>query len=373
MRIVHLARDEKFLPLMLSLFDEAFPGLNRYVIARKPRARQRFVADAPNVAFREPWRFRLGLASADVAEADLLVVHSMTTIFAKAMRQVRPACRVVWIGWGYDYYPLLEARLGALTLPRTRALAGDAGDAGEDERPRRLAGWGGLFARRRPALASVASRIDVCCVLPPELQMLREALPALHAQSRDLPLFTVEDVFDRGPPSMEGPDVLLGNSATSSNNHAEALEMLRGCLAGDARVVVPLSYGNAAYADRVQALGRELLGERLEPLRGWMPIDAYNERIRRCGVVVMNHRRQQAVGNIGAALFKGAAVYLRPENPLFAFYRELGATVRSIEDLERNEGPLRPLSLEEREQNRDVIGRYYARARVVGCIRDLAA
>ena len=371
MRIVHLARDEKFLPLMLSLFDEAFPGLNRYVIARKRRSRQRFVPDAPHVVFREPWRFRLGLVGADVADADLLVVHSMTRIFAKAMRHARPRCRVVWIGWGYDYYSLLESQLGALTLPRTRALAG--GEDDDEQKPGRLAAFGSLFARRRPALASVASRIDVCCVLPPELQMLREALPALHAQSHDLPLFTVEDVFDRGPPSMDGPDVLLGNSATSSNNHAEALEMLRGRLGGDARVVVPLSYGNAGYADRVEALGRELLGERLEPLRGWMPIDAYNERIRRCGVVVMNHRRQQAVGNIGAALFKGAAVYLRPENPLFEFYRGLGATVRSIEDMERNERPLQPLSRDERERNRDVIGRYYARARVVGCIRDLAA
>jgi dTDP-N-acetylfucosamine:lipid II N-acetylfucosaminyltransferase len=265
---------------------------------------------------------------------------------------------------------LLESRLGTLTLPRTRALAGDVGD---EERPSRFAAFGSLFARRRPALASVAARIDVCCVIPSELEMLREALPSLHAQSNDLPLFTVEDVFDRGPPSMEGPDVLLGNSATSSNNHAEALEMLRGRLAGDARVVVPLSYGNAAYADRVEALGRELLGERLAPLRGWMPIDAYNERIRRCGVLVMNHRRQQAVGNIGAALFKGAAVYLRPENPLYAFYRGLGATVRSIGDMEGNEGPLQPLSRGERERNRDVIGRYYARARVVECIRKLAA
>jgi hypothetical protein len=370
MRIVHLARDEKFLPLMLSLFEEAFPGLNRYVISRKPRARQRFVADAPNVRFLAPWRFRMGWTGAELAEADLLVVHSMTTIFAKAMRRVLPACRVVWIGWGYDYYPLLEARLGALTLPRTRALAGD--DAGDEEAPRRSGALASLFARRQPALASAASRIDVCCVLPTELAMLREALPALRARSQDLPLFTVEDVFDRGPPSMEGPDVLLGNSATSSNNHAEALEMLRGRLAGDARVVVPLSYGTRAYADRVEALGRELLGERLEPLRGWMPIEAYNERIRRCGVVVMNHRRQQAVGNIGAALFKGAAVYLRPESPLFAFYRGLGATVRSVDEL-AGTGPLQPLSDAERAHNREVIGRYYARARVVECIRALAA
>jgi hypothetical protein len=35
MRVVHLARDEKFIPLMQSLFDAAIPGANRYVIARR--------------------------------------------------------------------------------------------------------------------------------------------------------------------------------------------------------------------------------------------------------------------------------------------------------------------------------------------------
>ncbi len=33
MKIVHLSNDEKFLPLTRSLFEEAFPGQNRYLIA----------------------------------------------------------------------------------------------------------------------------------------------------------------------------------------------------------------------------------------------------------------------------------------------------------------------------------------------------
>ena len=128
----------------------------------------------------------------------------------------------------------------------------------------------------------------------------------------ELPLFTAEDVFERGPAEMAGPDVLVGNSATASNNHADAFALLAGCTGG-ARVVVPLSYGNADYGAQVAALGARLFGDRFDALREWMPIDAYNERIRNCGFVVMNHRRQQAVGNIGAALFKGATVYLRRE------------------------------------------------------------
>lgn len=374
MRIVHLARDEKFVPLLRQLFEEALPGANHWLVARRRRARTGFVAAAPDVTFREEWRFRTPWIARDVAQADVIVAHSMTTIFANAIRRAPPSSRVAWLGWGYDYYPLLEAQLGDPILPATRALLGGSGDPTEGTAPARRRWWQVLgSARRKPAaLATVAARLSCFSVLPSEVELLRQALPALKAVHHELPLFTAEDVFESGPQRMEGPDILLGNSATASNNHADAFELLRGRL-GEGRLVVPLSYGNADYGAKVAARGRELFGERFEPLQQWMSLADYNERIRRCGFVIMNHRRQQAVGNIGAALYKGATVYLRRENPLFPFYTGLGVTLRAIDELAAGDGALRPLSAEERECNRRVIGAHYARARVLQAMREMPA
>jgi dTDP-N-acetylfucosamine:lipid II N-acetylfucosaminyltransferase len=371
MRVVHLARDEKFIPLMQSLFDAAAPQANRYVIARRRRRKQRFVQAAGNVVFRPEWQFRTPLIAADVRDADCIVAHSMTTIFAKAIAHVRPGVRVVWLGWGYDYYPLLEAQLGDPLLPATRALT--TSPRGDD-----AAGswWGRLFSRngddesasgKRMALRDVASRLDAYAVLPPEVLLLRRALPQLQGEPHEVPLFTAEDVFQKGPQEMAGPDVLLGNSATASNNHLEALDWLRS-RAGQGKLVVPLSYGDMGYGQKVAALGRERFGERLNALTGWMALADYNERIRHCGFVVMNHRRQQAVGNVTSALYKGATVYLRRENPLFDFLTGLGVCLREIDD---SAGALEALSAEERSRNRDIIGAHYARARVLSAIRGL--
>jgi dTDP-N-acetylfucosamine:lipid II N-acetylfucosaminyltransferase len=371
MRVVHLARDEKFIPLMQSLFDAANPQGNRYVIARRRRRKQRFVQAADNVVFRPEWQFRTPLIAGEVRDADCIVAHSMTTIFAKALRHARPDARVVWLGWGYDYYPLLEAQLGDPLLPATRALT--ASLRGDD-----AAGswWGRLLSRpsdddapsvKRNALSDVASRISAYAVLPTEVPLLRRALPQLRGQAHEVPLFTAEDVFQKGPQLMEGPDVLLGNSATASNNHLEALDWLRS-RAGNARLIVPLSYGDAAYGQRIAALGRERFGERLDALTGWMALADYNERIRHCGFVVMNHRRQQAVGNVTSALYKGATVYLRRENPLFGFLAGLGVCLREIDN---SAGGLEALSAPERARNREIIGAHYARARVLSAIRSL--
>jgi dTDP-N-acetylfucosamine:lipid II N-acetylfucosaminyltransferase len=382
LRVVHLARDEKFMPLMQSLFEEALPQQNRYVIARKRRAKQRFVQDAPNVVFRSEWRYRTRWIAADVADADVLVLHSMSTIFAKAMRHVRPDCLVVWIGWGYDYYPLLAGALGGLYLEHTTALQPGAGDDASEAAGG--GGRGGFLARLRerlsgrrpdkqPALVAAAPRIDVCCVIPTELSLLRAALPALRAQAHEIPLFTAEDVFARGPDAMDGPDMLIGNSATASNNHLDLMALLRARTGDTMKLVVPLSYGNGEYRERIRQDGQAWFGTRFEALTGWMAIDAYNQRISGCGYVVMNHRRQQAVGNIGAALYKGATVYLRPENPLFDFYRGLGLHLRSVEDLSGDTTtPLRPLTAPQRAHNRAVINAYYGRKKVVQAISALA-
>lgn len=357
MKIVHLARDEKFIPLMRELFELAFPGCNHWLIARRSRAALKFVAPGPRVQDRAEWWFRTPLVARDVAGADAIVAHSMTTIFANAIRRAPDRARVAWLGWGYDYYPLLTPQLGPALLPQTRALVG-----ADDEAPQ----------EKVMALTTIAPRLHCFSVLPPEVPMLRRAVPGLVAAHHELPLFTTEDVFERGAASMAGPDVLVGNSATASNNHVEAFELLQGRVK-EGRVIAPLSYGNLNYGRQVAAVGTRLFGERFDPLTQWMPIDEYNRRIGGCGFVVMNHRRQQAVGNIGAALFKGATVYLRPENPLATFYRDLGIHLRSTDELAAGGGPLEPLAEAERAANRARIGAYYARSRVVQTIRDLPA
>lgn len=355
MRIVHLARDEKFIPLLRELFESAHPGANRWLVARRSRAALRFVKPGSDVTDRAEWWWRTPLLRRDVADADVLIAHSMTTIFANALRHA-PRARAVWLGWGYDYYPLLAEQLGPPLLPQTRALV-----QADDDEP----------SAKRPALADAAPRLHTFCVLPPEVPLLRRALPALAAVHHELPLFTREDVFERGPAAMAGPDVLLGNSATASNNHLDAFELLTAHpLPG--RLIVPLSYGNLAYGAQVAVRGAAQFGDRFDGLRDFMTLDDYNRRIAGCGFVVMNHRRQQAVGNIGAALFKGATVYLRRENPLYAFYRELGIYLRCVDELAEGRA-LTALDSAQRSANRERIGAYYARSRVLQSMRTLPA
>ncbi len=385
MKIVHLSSDKKFVPLAQSLFEEAFPGQNRYLLAKVRRGDRRHATPGPQVSHHGSLYFRTRWIASQLAAADCVVVHAMASKFAPALRNVRPDCLVVWMSGGGDYMPLLKPQLGELLMPRTgellRSLEGAARKGGARASWSRLRTWvrssmAGVepVGPKRPPVFAVAHRVDVLSANPADAAMLRDVLPSLRATLHAIPSFTVEDVFAAGAQAMAGPDVLLGNSANPTNNHIEALELLRGRLPYGGRVLAPLSYGVApqGYAKAVAAAGRAALGEHFEPLTDWLPIEAYNRLLAGCGVVLMNHRRQQAVGNICAALYRGASVYMRRDNPLFGFFSGLGITLHAIETLEADPAaPLLGLTPRQSQGNRAAIEARYARARVVAAIRAL--
>lgn len=72
-----------------------------------------------------------------------------------------------------------------------------------------------------------------------------------------------------------------------------------------------------------------------------------------CGNVIMNHVRQQAVGNIILMLYLGAKIYLRKENPIYSFLKENNFTVYLVEDILNDPSILdKKLTIDEIESNR---------------------
>lgn len=367
MRVLHFVTDEKFIAFAQQVYEEAFPGGNEYRVDADPSRPTRYVKPGPELVLKGRDYWSGPEVRRDLERFDCVVAHYMTPRFIRGIEQAPPGVTVVWSGWGADYYPLLEPLLGPLVLPRTARAA-------RRSTPLRTRLIAGLQHRlpRRHSVRSIARRLDVVSVNPAEVDMFRRALPECDAVHHHLPYYSTEATFEPGPPAMRGPNILLGNSAAPENNHVEALEALARTELGARRVIVPLSYGPAGYADRVTALGRALLGERFVPLRSFMSLEEYHEAIGSCGVVLMNHVRQQAVGTISTALYKGAAVILRPENPVTRFYGDMGVHLRDGAAAASYDGQLDELDEAARARNRAIVGEFWAHERVVRCIRELA-
>lgn len=112
-------------------------------------------------------------------------------------------------------------------------------------------------------------------------------------------------------------NILLGNSGTPSNNHLDVFLKLSHIDLEDRLVIVPLSYGDISYSNKILELGRCLLGKNFYPLTEYMPKEKYNNLVSSCGIVIMNHRRQQGLGNILSQLWMGAKIFLNPLSPIY--------------------------------------------------------
>ena len=365
LKIVHIGPDSPHLRFAANTFESVAPGANEYLVVGTAGA-LRYPVSHGVVTVVSPSPLGVLSILARRPKGDLIVAHSMTAHATAAFARAGRRTATVWSGWGYDFYgPETE---GSLLGPKTRALVDElARSRSVAHRPlwrRSLTGaWNG-FARTLKRRA--AARTDYLSVpVPGEEAVFRSQFPQFRGQTSQLSYFSLEESFaTHGADRPSGTGILLGNSATPTNNHLEALDLLAGRELGGRRIVVPLSYGDPAYRDAIVERGTQLFGTDFVPLIERMPLDKYNALVAGCDVVIMNHRRQQALGNIGTALNAGATVYLDEANPVYPFFRRSGASVRSTSELATASSLAHPLTDDQLAANRSFLKSFWGTEQV---------
>lgn len=370
-KIAHLITDEKFPDSAFHLFETAAPGSNHFYIVgrRKPlvyikKIKPRFSKEVSASLLKK------------LTEYDLLLLHSLNPVHKNianrmAVFETRP--KMLWIGMGFDYYDLIYPDRTDLLLARTRSVTRGAKKPAPSISSR-------LFGIKRFVRSIVANSnkteipkrsvirsIDYFApVLPNEYALVKMA-----CDGDEFPLYVDwnysantamldDDSFpmvDRG-----SNDILVGNSASVTNNHFDCFNLLEflECMKGN--IYVPLSYGPDWYRNEVLSHGYLLFGGRFRPLVKFLPFDVYIKTISCCAVALMNQIRQEALGNVGSMLYMGATVFLREESPLFQFLKSEGAQCFSIQQLEKDKGLLEHrLSDTEVLANRVLLRRLYGR------------
>lgn len=167
------------------------------------------------------------------------------------------------------------------------------------------------------------------------------------------------------PPNLDVADsrsvttVQVGNSADPSNNHFQVFTQLSKASPGAYTVLVPLAYGDPAYARQVSEAGERLFGEAFRPVTGFMPYNDYLSMLAEIDIAIFAHDRQQAMGNIIALLGMGKTVYLKPEVTSARFLRE-----QNIVFLDATRPALETISRHDADRNKALIGSYFSMQRL---------
>ena len=350
--IAHLIVDEKFIDIGIQQFELAAPGVHRVLLIGTRKA-LRYVKS--NLVEFHSIKSATNIINSDTCAG--VVFHSMQRL--RFLTRIHWSKKVVWIGWGSDYYGNILDHVfpEGLLLEQTAAAFKE-----RSPRPHYLIM---LYENMKDYFKKVyytkhaLSRVDIFSpVLDIEHKMAAEKHPWFRAKYIQWNYGTVQDQIsqDEAKSFDLGENILLGNSASFENNHIELFEWLYTNVAlENKKIIVPLSYGDEWYRDKIIKVGTEKFGSQFHPLIDFLGTQEYIDLIQDCGYIFMNHLRQQAVGNICISMLMGGKVYLNPESVLYGWFKSHIAHVYPIDQINRTSGEgalqLTPLNHTEAQNN----------------------
>ncbi len=105
--------------------------------------------------------------------------------------------------------------------------------------------------------------------------------------------------------------ILVGNSATDTNNHFDAFSVLERFNESNIEILCPLSYGNDNYRNEVISKGKKIFGDKFIPITEYLSPQDYSSLLSTIDVAVFYHDRQQATGNIEILSYYGAKIFIK--------------------------------------------------------------
>lgn len=359
MSILHIAQDEKFINAAHFLFELAFPGQNKFIIVKPP-------ADPPIRYIKKKREYQYEVLSADtdrkLAEMSnnhqVTVFHGLDKMKGAVFLQSQNPNRFMTIIYGAEIYNS-EIMGGEFFGPSTRKLKQSLkGKTIVDviKTVYRKMAYKDINSYEEVNLGHVLYRMQVFGSLP---GFSYDPLIDKNIYNRAVTRITftyypIEFIIKNGDLRVRGEHILLGNSASATNNHLEAFELLKKINVNKRNIIAPLSYGQKRYAAAIKDTGKKLFPDNFTALTTFLPLDTYNEIISQCGFVIMNHYRPQAIGNIIAALYMGSKVFLN-NTAAYQYFKQLGCHVYLIDRDLTSKDSFQLLSEEQRAHNRKVL------------------
>lgn len=358
---LHLVDDEKVINRMISSFEEALPGQNIYVCLKKNNVWIHVDSSNKNLYL---YNSEVEFDESVLKNVSKVIFHYLSIekiqFFEKYFNRT---IKSYWIVWGGDLY-------NELLAPRGFPMYYEKKFLGKKGRLELLLGKLGIFsAKSRYVLQFVKNNIDF--ILGSDYPLMIQFLKPFIKAKRLIGYFyyPIDQVL--GPLVEErsyGEDIMLGNSASLTNNHLYAFELLSKIDFGNRKIIVPLNYnGNNEYKKHVIDSGVKMFDSNFSPLANFLPLDEYNKLVLSVGYCMYANWRQEAMGNILIALYLGCKVFLSNKSPLFKYFRELDVYVFELELIDCNS--FVRLTEEEIQHNRDVLSFRYNKGRQIEFIQ----
>jgi dTDP-N-acetylfucosamine:lipid II N-acetylfucosaminyltransferase len=371
-KIIHIAPYEKFIKSAHHTFEAAFPDTNIFYIIQSNETCP-YALGFDGYKTLDDSEASMNILLADIETADYLVLHYLEDLKAKVVSKIQSNCKVIWIPWGADLYENKLFYNKPLYGKKTQMLRFKEWFYTESRSIIRSL----LLKNKHNSIKKSLSRIDIiACAVPQEFNLLvdtglfKNDLKMINFFYYPLELIISKDLNIKKEPIIKSDKILVGNSASPTSNHADSFELLRKYQIFDKKIFTPLNYGgDKIYINKIVEKGSIIFKENFIPIIDFMSLEDYNVLISSCGFAIMNHYRQQAIGNIITLLWAGTKIFLNENNLVFTFFKSIGCHIFSMQnDLHKNSFTL--LTHIEIEQNRVILKAHFSSDAIVSILKN---
>ncbi|QTE22516.1 TDP-N-acetylfucosamine:lipid II N-acetylfucosaminyltransferase [Polaribacter cellanae] len=360
--IIHIASDEKFINSAYWQFNNIGEKENIFYILVQDvdkKLKHVNIEDGMNLVSLNIRNLKILGKSLD--KATLVCFHGLDYYSSIVLNNLPRNQKVLWILFGKEVHNnshLLNTKKNIGEKTYAKFLSKNILD--------RLKGkykdyFRGVYYRIRNKTGSpfyeitkAMKRANYCGILyKEEFQLVKEKLNT-KIEYIKFSYYPIEKMIGDINSKISGINILLGNSASTTNNHLEAFDMLKKMNLDGRKIITPLSYGDKNYKNEIEKKGKQILKDKFKPLVNFMPLHKYNAYVQNCSIVIMNHYRQQAVGNVLAMLWMGSKVYLDKRNTLYHYLKRIGVNIYEISKdfIPENKEALNSLTVAQQEHNR---------------------
>lgn len=363
MKILHLINDHQVIERTLGVYENLFPNQNVVLLFNKTTQIKHLVRYATCTLVTTNNLKRVAKAY-DFSGITYIIAHFMTMDKIDFIKYVPRNIHVCWEVYGYDLYnQFLEPNGYKITYTNPTPYLKYA-FAQNYLRPLFkvaliIKGYKYQFNwQKKKQFRYICNRIDsiqYCCRY--DAQYI-EDFAHRHIPSYEVFNYSLSEVLgDLKDSSFSmGRHILVGNSASFSNNHLYVLKQLKRIgLSTDTHLIMPLSYGGTTkYADDVEKKYCEEFSDRVKTLRQYIPLHEYNKMFLEINSCIMSAWRQESIGTIIMCLYMGVKVFMSNKSPLYKWLVECGFKLYELESA-THEMLETPLDSDIREDNRNLV------------------
>ena len=312
---LHLLHESMFTEAYITFINENFiPNSHMFLIYQSDHKFK--LHDANNIIRIDKEKNKWKLLNKYLYQANKVIIHSLFEQKIILLLFIQPWLlkKMFWVVWGADLYQYRDIKVS------TRAK---------------------LFERIRKFV--IKNMGNICTLVYGDYVLAKkwygfkgryfEAMYISNDQGNHMHDF--KNIIINNTSKESIVKILIGNSASQSNNHLEVFKKLEKFKDYEIEFICPLSYGNMEYGKLVIESGYKSFGDKFVPLTEILSYEKYFNLLKSIDIGIFNNDRQQALGNIFVLLELGKKIYMRNDTSMWnEIKNDLDIDVFDIKNIE---------------------------------------